>query len=137
MDLARVSGLSGLRAHLTEQWVKLRDEQHQRPDLVDDVCHWMANLIEQFSGMAHPETGAKLSWWEARRYMSTHKGQIAASARASAPERARFSARPPAVEGFVRVERQRESPFAEEDAYQGATRILELDEQDYTPGYGE
>jgi len=138
MVLAQEGGLEKVRAHLTEQWVALREEQHQRTDLVDDVCHWLGNLMEQFSGMAHPETGATMAWWQARAYMHAAKEAIALSARARVPERVRFSDPAPDVPGFTRAVRPAPGrPFPEEAAYAGVTRITELDEQDYTPGYGE
>lgn len=154
LDEARLGGLDGLRAHLTEQYVQQREPEHQRPDLVDDVCRWVANLIEQFSHMADPDTGHTMSWWEARAYMAAHKDQIAETARNRAPEKTKFSAPAPEVNGFTRVPETpsfrtmksdlraprghaRRTPFPEEHAYEGTTRILELDEQDYTQEQGE
>lgn len=69
LDLARIGGLDLVRAHLTEQYVKLRDHGKERPDVVDSVCAWIANVMEQYSSMADEQTGAPLSWYEARQKM--------------------------------------------------------------------
>jgi len=136
--LTRTGGLDELRAHLTEQYVTLRDKGRDRPDAVNDICHWMANVMEQYSGMAHPDTGAAMPWWEARRYMGEQRDAIAQMAHDRKPEKAHFAAQPPDVPGFARVERMPQgTAFAEEAAYAGVTRIQELDEEDYTPGFGE
>lgn len=70
LDLARLGGLDLVRAHLTEQYVKLRDYGKERPEVVDNVCTWIANLMERYGDMADPHTGAPLSWWEARQAMT-------------------------------------------------------------------
>lgn len=66
MDLARLGGLDLVRSHLTEQYVKLRTHGKERPDVVDSVCNWIANLMTLYSGQADPDTGAPLPWYEAR-----------------------------------------------------------------------
>lgn len=137
IGLARVGGLEEVRSHLTEQYVALRDGEYQRPDLVNDVCAWLSNLIEQFANMADPDTGRPLSWYEARQYMSRHKESIALAACARAPERRRFAAEPaPNVPGFARV-RQRQTlgsapmvtPFPDEPDYERAA----FEPDDYLP----
>src|SRR6266853_3920533 len=47
---------------------------------------WAANLIEQYSGMAHPDDGHKMPWWEARQWLMDHRDQTALSAYNQAPE---------------------------------------------------
>ena len=69
MDLARMDGLDLVRAHLTDQYVKLRPPEKERPDVVDSVCHWLANLMEQYSGMVDAKTGVPLTWYEGRQHM--------------------------------------------------------------------
>jgi len=68
-DLVRIGGLDLVREHLTEQFVKLRDYGKERPDAVDSVCNWLANLMELYGNMVDHETGAPLPWYEARRRM--------------------------------------------------------------------
>jgi len=47
---------------------------------------WAANLIEQYSGMAHPDDGHKMPWWEARQWLMDHRDETALSASNQAPE---------------------------------------------------
>jgi hypothetical protein len=89
LELVRRIDLDYLRNHLTEQYVKLREPTKRRPDVVDDICYWAATLMEQFSGMVEPRTGAPLSWWEARQYMAAQKESMAISAYAQAPAKYR------------------------------------------------
>lgn len=90
LRLVRHLDLDVLRDHLMEQYVTRRlGSGKERPDVVDDLCKWAANLIEQFSHMVDIDTGAPLQWWEARQYMGTHKDEIAARAYVHAPEKYR------------------------------------------------
>lgn len=75
MDLAQLGGLDEVRSHLTEQYVTMRDPDRARPDVVDDVCNWLATLMNQYSGMADERTGAPIHWWEMRQRMTreSHK----------------------------------------------------------------
>ena len=103
LDLARIGGVDTVRAHLTDAWVKQRERDKQRPDLVDDVCRWAAGVIEQFSGFPDDATGATMPWWQARDMMMQSRQKLATEAYAKAPEqyRARAEGRP--VPGFHRA----------------------------------
>jgi hypothetical protein len=113
LSLAAAGGLDTLRSHLTEQYVKLRDTAKQRPDLVDDVCRWVAGLIEQYSNFPNPETGDLLPWWEARQMMAHAQDRIAAASYAQAPEKYRRQQTPPLVEGFTTIETPRRATAME------------------------
>ena len=90
LSLLRHMDLDYLRDHLTEQYVKMRlGMGKERPDVVDDICIWAANIIEQFSHMVDVDTGAPLQWWEARQYMLDHRDAIAARAYLQAPAKYR------------------------------------------------
>jgi hypothetical protein len=135
LDLARVGGLDTLRGHLTEQYVRLRDREKQRPDLVDDVCHWVATLIEQYSHFPDDTTGQLMPWWQARQILAQARERIARQAYASAPEAYRRKAEGREVAGFTRVGQAEAhvppaTPFPPEAPWQGPTRIRELDELD-------
>jgi hypothetical protein len=103
LELARMDGLDGLRDHLTEQYVTLRDAERARPDVVSDICHWVATLMEQFSGMVDPTTGEPLSWWVARQYMMSQRDVIAHTAYAHAAPKYRLENPLPAVDGWASV----------------------------------
>ena len=85
LSLAAFEGLDGLRFHLRKQYVTLRDVDKKRPDLVDDICAWVADLMSLYGGLAHPETGAPMSWAEARHYCATQGEAMAARAFERAP----------------------------------------------------
>ncbi len=94
------NGLDVLRAHLTYEWVTLRELEKRRPDSVDDVVAWVANLMSVYSGMADPETGAPLPWWKARKQMMQQQETIAGQAYQHAPARYRQQC---VVEGFTHI----------------------------------
>jgi hypothetical protein len=94
LKIVKERGLELLRVHLTEQYVTLRDAGKKRQDSVENAMAWAATIVEQYSGMAHPETGAPMPWWQARQYMMEHRDQTAASAYAQAPERYRAQQAP-------------------------------------------
>ena len=85
LEMARRTSLDTLRWHLHEQFVRLRDTEKQRPDVVDDICLWVSTLLEQFNNLADPDTGAPMPWWEARAYMAERKREIAVAAYQRAP----------------------------------------------------
>lgn len=87
LRIVQQGGVDALRPHLTAQYVQ--NASKPRPDVVDSICAWAANLVEQFSHMVDPETGATIPWWEARQYMATHKDDIARRAYSKAPEQYR------------------------------------------------
>ena len=90
LDVVRHMDLDYLRDHLTEQYVKMRlSAGKERPDVVDDICKWAANIVEQFSHMVDVDTGAPLQWWQARQYMLEHKDAMAARAYLQAPAKYR------------------------------------------------
>ena len=103
LQLARGVDVDTLRAHLMEQYVKLRDREKQRPDLVDDICRWVGHMIEQFSGFPDDITGQAMPWWKARDAMIQSQERLAREAYARAPEvwRARKEGRP--IPGFHRA----------------------------------
>lgn len=86
LELARHGGLDGLRHHLHAQLVQRRPAATGRPDVVDDILTWVGTLMTQYSGLAHPVTGAPLAWWEARQYLVAQTDAIAQAAWRRAPE---------------------------------------------------
>lgn len=120
--LALVLGdnLDLLRQHLQAAYVVGRDLSKQRPDIVDNICQWVANLITQFSHMADETTGAPLPWHEARRQMAGHTQFIAGMAYERAPEKYRAQAEGREVQGFGRVRHTPMppgTPFPDEPPY--------------------
>lgn len=103
IDMARLDGLDGLRRHLHKQYVSLRDADTARPDVVDSICQWIANLIEQFSGMADPDTGRPWSWYEARAYMARQQHKIATDCYRRSSAQWQATSTPPSVELFVQA----------------------------------
>lgn len=79
-------GLDSFRDHMTLQLVTLREPGKRRPDAVDALLLWATNLVEQYSGMAHPTTGHKMPWWEARQWLLDNRDATALSAYHQAPE---------------------------------------------------
>jgi len=79
-------GLDSFRDHMTMQLVTLRDPGKKRQDAVDAIMLWASNLIDQYSGMADPTTGAKMPWWQARQWLMDNRDATAASAYTQAPD---------------------------------------------------
>jgi len=79
-------GLDSFRDHMTLQLVTLREPGKRRQDTVDAIMAWASNLVEQYSGMAHPTTGHKMPWWEARQWLLDNRDATALSAYNQAPE---------------------------------------------------
>jgi hypothetical protein len=123
--MVRNTDLDTLRAHLTEQWVTLRDEEKKRTDLVDDVCRWVSGLIEEFSGFPDPATGASMPWWQARQMQAQSKEKLAKEAYAKAPEgyRARAEGRP--VPSFHRARVTPEGKMVSETKHTTPVRMRE------------
>ncbi|SRR6266446_4072374 len=78
--------LDVLRDHLVAQYVTEREAGKKRQDAVDAIMLWATNLIEQYSGMADPQTGAKMPWWQARQWLMDNRDATAASAYTQAPD---------------------------------------------------
>ncbi len=66
-------GLTSFGDHVTAQFVTLRDPGKKRPDSADSLIVWASNLIAQYAGMAHPDDGHPMPWWEARQWMMEHR----------------------------------------------------------------
>jgi hypothetical protein len=95
------NGCDVLRAHLRLFYVESRDADKRRPDLVDDIVHWIAALMTQYAGMVDPETGAPLPWWRARKMMAQQRETIAQAAYQRAPDAYRQRWETRTVEGFT------------------------------------
>lgn len=95
LQLLKAFGLERFRSHLTEQYVTLRDPGKRRQDTVDALLAWASNLLQQWSGMAHPVDGHPMPWWEARQWAMEHQDATAASAYNQAPEKYRAGQVPP------------------------------------------
>jgi len=55
------------------QFVTLREPGKKRQDSADTLIVWANNLLQQYSGMAHPDDGHQMLWWEARQWMMEHR----------------------------------------------------------------
>lgn len=86
LQLLKNYNLDVLRDHLVAQYVTERDAGKKRQDVVDAIMTWATNLIQQYSGMAHPDTGAAMPWWQARQWLMDHRDATADSAYNQAPE---------------------------------------------------
>ncbi len=86
LQLLKNYNLDTLRDHLTAQYVTEREAGKKRQDAVDAIMLWASNLIEQYSGMADPQTGAKMPWWQARQWLMDNRDATAASAYNQAPD---------------------------------------------------
>jgi len=100
--LLRDSNLDGFRDHVFAQYVTLRDVGKKRQDTVDTLVTWAANLIQQYSGMADPQTGRNLRWWEARQWLMDHRDATAASSFQQAGEKWKQHIQAHEVPGFTR-----------------------------------
>lgn len=85
LSLAKFEGQEQLRWHLTKQFVTLRDAGKKRADMVDDIMTWVNDLITLYGDLAHPETGAPLTWSEARSYCVQQRDAMAQRAFERAP----------------------------------------------------
>jgi hypothetical protein len=85
LSLAKFEGPDALRAHVKKQFVTVRDQEKRRPDVVEDIMTWIADTMELYGGLAHPDTGAQLTWAEARAYCVRQQDQIAQRAFERAP----------------------------------------------------
>ena len=79
-------GLDVLHDHLFEQLVTLRESGKKREDAVEALMAWARNLVEQYQGMAHPTTGHKMPWWQARQWLMDNRDATAVSAYNQAPD---------------------------------------------------
>ena len=75
------------RARYHLRWVKHHGLESFAAQVADSALMvWASNLVQQYSGMAHPTTGHTMPWWEARQLMMDQRGATAASAYNQAPE---------------------------------------------------
>lgn len=106
LTLVKHADLDGLRAHLTHEYVHLREAGKQRRDVVDSICTWVQHLMYQYSWapLADEGTGATWTWWQVRDHMARTKQAMAEACYQEAPEA--YRKRPPVYEatGFTRVE---------------------------------
>ena len=113
LTLARsYPSLDAVRVHLVSH--------DTRGAQADDCIRWLAQVIEQYTGIPDPETGAPLPWWEARRQLALARDQIAKHCYAEAPEAYRryIEGLPPAeVPGFAHLQAEEGTPFPEEAPY--------------------
>ena len=112
LRLAKECSLAEVRAHLVGNTV--------RQERADECVRWLAQVIEQYTGIPDPHTGAPLPWWDARQQLVLARDQIAAHCYGEAPEayRLRFEATPPnEVPGFAHVMADAGTPFPDEDPY--------------------
>src|SRR6266478_6202247 len=100
--LLRDTQLDGFRDHVFEQHVTLRDAGKKREDTVESLVAWASNLIQQWSGMAHPVDGHAMPWWEARQYAMDNRDAIAQMAHERAGEKWKQQAESREVPGFTR-----------------------------------
>jgi hypothetical protein len=131
LALAKQEDLDSLRAHLTHEYVHLKEAGKKRQEAVDGICGWIAGLMEQYSHLrlVHEQTGAELIWWQVRDYMSTHREAIAEAAYVRAPEEYQVRRQQaPAVPGFQRVQPPPATPFPEEAPYPVDHRAWAADE---------
>jgi hypothetical protein len=112
LRLAKDCSLREVRAHLVGNGM--------RQEKAEDCCRWLAHVIEQYTGIPDPKTGAMLPWWEARVQLWRARDQIARHCYEEAPERYRryLEGLPPAeVPGFAHIMAEQGTPFPEEPAY--------------------
>jgi len=62
--LAR-QGLEVLRDHLYRSYGQSLPAPRRR-QAIQDICAWVATVMKQYGGLAHPETGAPMPWWDSR-----------------------------------------------------------------------
>lgn len=112
LQLAKDCTLAKVRAHL--QGYGMKQER------AEDCLRWLAQVIDQYSGIPDPQTGAPLPWWQARQQLMAAREQIAAHCYAEAPEdyRKRRELEPPKeVPGFTRPVHEEDTPFPDEPPY--------------------
>lgn len=143
LRIAKDEGLDALKAHLMDVYVYKRETHRQRPDSVDDICRWTAQLMEQYSGLVDPQTGADLPWWEARRQMQQAQPQMDRQMYERAPEKYRrqTEGQGRSVSGFYQVPPSAQGKFSAAPKLDTSPRILEscerepgedpIDEEDY------
>lgn len=106
LALAKQQDLAGLRAHLTHEYVHLREAGKKRQDVVDSICTWVLHLMEQYSSarLVDEHTGAPLIWWQVRDHMTQGKGAMAQACYRQASEEYQALHHYPGVPGFRKVE---------------------------------
>ncbi len=110
LSLARYEGVDGLRAHLYTQFVSLRDHGKQRPDSVDDICTWVGDLMKLYENLAHPDTGAPLTWQQARAWCAGQLDAMAEAAFRRAPAGYTWTKKP--LESWLQAVMARHAPTA-------------------------
>ncbi len=64
-------GLDALHAHLQQHHALWLDTP-RRQQSITDICHWIADEMRVWRGIAHSDTGHILAWWEARNLVHSY-----------------------------------------------------------------
>lgn len=69
LQIAAIEGLSGLRQHL-EKWMHrwYSSDSDRAREIIAATMTWVAGEVTMYSGFVHPETGATMGWYEARKH---------------------------------------------------------------------
>lgn len=137
LSLARDYRLGEVRMHLVGNGM--------RSERAEECLRWLAHVIDQYTGIPDPHTGAPLAWWEARHQLMMARESIARKAYADAPEayRKRVEGQPPnEVPGFTHLMVDVGTPFPEEEPYVPTPEAAQWEDdpdgwEEYEPGWND
>lgn len=112
LGMVKHGSLDILRAHITHEFVTMREPEAKRQDAVDSICAWAAHLMEMYGTREYVDenTGEILNWHQLRDVMTRRKEIMAETCYKEAPAAYRLRNPLPGVAGFVRPVLTQEEP---------------------------